>query len=142
MQSESAGVSHELLAAYVDEQLEGLDGAERNRKLSVIRLDLARDIDAGDWTESEASAARAFLADFDRNYPAEPETPLQSRPVNHARAVRRGILAIMPRLMMIMIALMGAARTGGARHAVVAGMAIVFILIGRAAYMSIRAGQA
>jgi hypothetical protein len=42
---------------------------------------------------------------------------------------------------MLMAALMGAARTGGAKHAVVAGMAIVFFLVGRAAYVSVRAAQ-
>lgn len=142
MESGTAGISQDLLSSYVDEQLDGLAGAARRERLAEIRVELARDVDAGQLDERDASTVRSFLAGIDDRYPTADEPPAPPRPVNNARAVRRGVLAIMPRLMLIMMMLLGAARTGGARHAVFAGMAIVLIMIGRAAYLSVRTGSA
>jgi hypothetical protein len=139
MQTESVDVSRDLLTAYVDEEIKGLSPSARNSRLGEIRVELARDVDGSEWNEQAAAVVRAFLADFDELYPVVPEPPAKK---STARQVRRGILKTMPRLTMILIALSGAARTGGVRHVGIALLVIIGFMIIRSAYLSSRAGAA
>jgi hypothetical protein len=142
MQTESVDVSRDLLTAYVDEEIQGLSPRARNSRLGEIRIELARDIDGGEWDGPSTSVVRAFLADFDTLYPVVPEPPAAPKKSSTARQVRRGLLQTMPRLLMILMALSGAARTGGVRHVGIALLVIIGFLIIRSAYLSSRAGAA
>jgi hypothetical protein len=143
MHSASIGISPDLLASYVEEQLHALDGDARRQRLAEIRADLQRSIDSGSIsTEDDVRVAQQFIVGLETELSAEPVVGTAIRPKSNARSVRRGAMAVMPRASLLILSLLGAARSGNARTAVVGVILVALVLIARSAYISLKAASA